>query len=73
MEGILLKLLYDILKIIINAIIYLIASSITLIIKAINIIKPQTLKEWIILIIAIPFPFGVTALWIYKFTKNETS
>jgi len=67
------KLLYDILKIMINTIIYLIASSITIIIKAINIIKPQTLKEWIILIIAIPVPFGVTALWIYKFTKNGTT
>ena len=65
------KSLYDILKIIINTIIYLIASSITLIIKAINIIKPENLKEWIILIIAIPIPFGVTALWIYKFIKNE--
>ena len=41
-----------------------------MIIKAINVIKPQNLKEWIILIIAIPIPFGVTALLIYKFIKK---
>ena len=39
--------------------------------KAIEIIKPKNLIEWIILIIAIPLPFGVTALFLYKFQRKK--
>lgn len=39
--------------------------------KAIEIIKPKNWVEWIILIIAIPVPFGVTAMFIYKYMKYD--
>ncbi|MEA3423680.1 MAG: hypothetical protein U9Q80_07805 [Bacillota bacterium] len=39
--------------------------------KAVEIIKPINLIEWIILLIAIPIPFGVTALFFYKFYKKK--
>lgn len=39
--------------------------------KAVEIIKPNNLIEWIILIIAIPVPFGVTALFLYKFHRKK--
>ena len=39
--------------------------------KAVNIIKPKGLLEWIILFIAVPIPFGVTALFIYKYYKHK--
>ena len=54
--------------------VYIIFSGISKIIKgitkAIEIIKPGNIIEWIILIIAIPLPFGVTALFFYKLHKK---
>lgn len=39
--------------------------------KAIEIIKPHGTLEWIVLLIAVPVPFGVTALFIYKYFKQQ--
>ena len=39
--------------------------------KAIEIIKPRNIIEWIILIIAIPLPFGVTGLFLYKYYRKK--
>lgn len=39
--------------------------------KAIEIIRPRGLVEWLVLLVAVPVPFGVTALFIYKYLKQK--
>ncbi|MBN2259385.1 MAG: hypothetical protein JW702_02470 [Clostridiales bacterium] len=41
--------------------------------KAVEIIKPRNIFEWIVLLIAIPVPFGVTAMLFYKYIGNNKS
>jgi hypothetical protein len=36
---------------------------------AIEVIKPKGLFEWVVLLIAVPVPFGVTALFVYKYLR----
>ena len=39
--------------------------------KGSEIIKPQGFIEWLILLVAVPVPFGVTAFFIYKYFKQQ--
>lgn len=65
------KIVIPLFKIISNLAVFLGAKSTTSIVKAINIIQPKNKKEWIILIIAIPVPFGVTAFLLYKLMRKN--
>lgn len=39
--------------------------------KAAQVIRPRGPIEWALLLIAVPVPFGVTALFLYKYFKQK--